>query len=188
MEIRLNDSVLFYEKHGLGPNTLLLFHGFGQDHSSLSELTSSLANDYTCYSFDLFFHGRSRWSKHDQPIILDEWKEFILQFLARENITQFDIFGYSIGARFALATFQSFPEKAGRIILVAPDVFENSIWYSLAVTSPLARRLFKRTTQHPGLFNTLTKWSGRVRSIDRGTRLFAQSQMSSQEKRAGGYK
>ncbi|HEY5824200.1 MAG TPA: hypothetical protein VIT44_07545, partial [Cyclobacteriaceae bacterium] len=62
------NATLHYIKSGSGPKSLLLFHGFGQDHRSFDDLTIVLAGEYTLYSFDLFFHGESSWRNDEEPM------------------------------------------------------------------------------------------------------------------------
>ena len=47
--------------------------------------------------------------------------ENIREFLRKENISRFDVAGFSMGGRFALATLEAFPEKIGNVFLIAPD-------------------------------------------------------------------
>ncbi len=49
-------NVLHYVKAGNGPEPLLVFHGFGQDHTLYVPLLKSLSPRYTLYIIDLFFH------------------------------------------------------------------------------------------------------------------------------------
>jgi len=65
--IQAEGATLVYRKSGSAKKTLLLFHGFGQDHTAFDAI-DTLNELYTCYSFDLFFHGQSTWANDDNPI------------------------------------------------------------------------------------------------------------------------
>ena len=51
---------LTYKKVGVGKKCILAFHGFGLDKDCFDIFfNEDFLNDYTVYSFDLFFHGDS---------------------------------------------------------------------------------------------------------------------------------
>src|SRR6187401_3220415 len=102
MEIHRNGDTLFYEKTGTGTDALLFFHGFGQDHSVFSETVQRLSSFYTCYSFDLFYHGQSK-KLHDNAMTETEWQNYLELFFKQENINRFSLLGFSIGVRLVLA-------------------------------------------------------------------------------------
>ena len=116
MEIQIPYTLL-----GSGPRILLAFHGIGQDGAScFAPSLQSLGSHYTIYAFDLPFHG----ANGDAPfevITKTDWKECIQSFLSQNNVTRFDITGFSIGGRFALATLQAFPQNIDNAFLIAPD-------------------------------------------------------------------
>jgi pimeloyl-ACP methyl ester carboxylesterase len=183
MEIQRNGSKLFYEKAGTGRKNMLLFHGFGQNHTVFKSLTDALSRDYTCYSFDLFFHGQSTWAKGETPIQKDEWREIMLQFLAKENISRFTILGFSIGARFALSAFESLPEQVEAIVLVAPDGIVASPWYSIATSTSPGRMFFRTVMRNPQIFPLLSLFVQKSNIADPKVLRFAELQMKSQENR-----
>jgi len=114
------NSELFYFKEGAGNKTILLFHGFGQDHRAFESWNESLKNEYTIYTFDLFFHGNSRW-QNNRALEKEDWKKVLQLFFDREKIEDFEIAGFSIGTKFVLAAMELFPDRVKRIILIAPD-------------------------------------------------------------------
>jgi pimeloyl-ACP methyl ester carboxylesterase len=175
-------SKFFYSTSGTGKKVLLLFHGFGQDHHAFDSWKDVLKDEYTLYSFDLFFHGQSSWA-NGNPLEKKDWKEIIDLFLQQEKITEFEIAGFSMGGKFALATLEAFPEKVKKIILLAPDGIKTSFWYSLA-TYPIAMRaLFKSMILHPNRLYRLIKMLRSFGLVDKGLLRFVESQMDSEEKR-----
>jgi pimeloyl-ACP methyl ester carboxylesterase len=183
MEINWNGSTLFYEKSGSGAEKLLLFHGFGQDHSALTPLVNALSKDFTCYSFDLFFHGRSTFPEINFPILSQDWEKVLQLFLQKEDITQFNLLGYSIGSRFAITSLQSFPGHTRSITLIAPDGLTTNFWYSLATSNPLSRSVFRQMIKSNGGFQTLANVAQRTKIVSSGLLRFAVIQMGTAEKR-----
>jgi pimeloyl-ACP methyl ester carboxylesterase len=183
MEIHWNGSILFYEKAGSGPEALLLFHGFGQDHSAFLSLTQTLSGRFTTYSFDLFYHGKSVWHNQGQPLTHEEWKAILNRFLTAEKIDRFSVLGFSIGARLAFATCKTFPSVIDNLILIAPDGIAKNFWFDIATFSSLTRRIFKSTVERPGLFTVLANFARRTGLMNASLIHFAESQMKSEEKR-----
>ncbi len=176
-------SSLFYHKAGQGPKHLLLFHGFGQDHTVFLPLAEVLKNEFTLYIFDLYFHGESQWNNSELPLEKHEWKEILNHFLDEHQIEKFSVAGFSLGGKLALATIEAFPEKISSLLLIAPDGVKTSFWYSLA-TYPFAfRKLFRTIIYQPRIFFSLIRFLQATRLMDRGLLRFAESQMNTEEKR-----
>jgi pimeloyl-ACP methyl ester carboxylesterase len=176
-------SKLHYIKSGSGSKTLLLFHGFGQDHRAFDDWTETLTSDYTLYTFDLFFHGQSDWSKQEGALEKEMWREIIELFLTANKIEKFSTLGFSMGGKFALALLELFPNQLVEIFLLAPDGIKTNFWYSLA-TYPLAfRKFFKSMIAHHGRFLAVARVAHKLKLIDRGVLRFVEFQMNTEEKR-----
>jgi pimeloyl-ACP methyl ester carboxylesterase len=174
---------LFYSRIGNGNKNLLLFHGFGQDHSVFVSLANALSEQYTCYLFDIYFHGKSQWHADERPLEKDDWKNIIGGVLQMNNIHEFSLFGYSMGAKFAFATLESFPQQVRQLILVAPDAIKTSTWYSLATYPTMLRTFFKSMIHHHSRFLGIARMLSKLRLMDRGLIKFAELQMNTEEKR-----
>lgn len=181
--VTLNNTTLHYHKSGHGEKTLLAFHGFGQDGSIYNTLAHELADRYTIYSFDLFFHGISTWPFGEKPLEKDFWKAIINQLLNENNIETFSVLGFSMGGKFALATLEAFPQKTQEIILIAPDGIKTNFWYSLATYPVAFRNLFKSMIQKPERFKAIIRVAYTLRLVDKGILRFVESQMNTEEKR-----
>lgn len=179
---------LQYRKYNGGPKVILAFHGFGQHHGVFEELAHLHDNQFTVYSFDLFFHGKSKWGYNEQPLEKAFWKDLMRSFLEQEHIEIFSVIGFSMGGKFALACIEAFPNHIESITLLAPDGIKTSFWYSLATYPILLRRLFKSMIDNPGRFHNLTKVAFKLNLIDRGILRFVESQMNTHEKRDRVYK
>lgn len=151
----LPPTFLHHHKLGHGPNILLAFHGVGQDGlNCFQPFTESLSDYYTIYAFDLFFHGKSLkgspadFSGHEL-ITKAIWTRIIQEFLVKENISRFDVAGFSMGGRFTLATLEAFHERINHAFLIAPDGVSEHPLYTLASRFAPTRKLFGWLMRHP---------------------------------------
>ncbi len=181
--IKYEKTELWYQKFGNGSKTLLAFHGYGQESGVISPIAEALNEDYTTYSFDLFFHGKSRWQLGEKPLEKIYWKTIIEEFIRENNITAFSLLGYSIGAKFLLTTFEHFTNQIGSIFLIAPDGIKTNTWYSLATYPYLLRRLFKATISNPNLLFGIMKLLHWTKALDKGLMKFVRLEMNTIEKR-----
>jgi pimeloyl-ACP methyl ester carboxylesterase len=185
--LKFGNDQLHYIKAGNGNDPLLFFHGFGQDHSIYVPIIKSLTARYSIYIFDLYFHGKSIWGQGEKPLTKNHWKETMNYFFQQEQILSFSVAGFSLGGKFALATFESFPEKCKKIFLLAPDGIDTSLWYSLATYPFAIRKFFKSLITHPNRFTALVRLLNRFKVVDQGLIRFADFQMSTEEKRSRVY-
>ncbi len=176
------NSELFYYKEGTGTKTILLFHGFGHDHRAFEPWSEVLQKEYTAYSFDLFFHGNSKW-ENQQALKKDDWKKIMQLFFDQEKIERFEIVGFSMGARFALTTVALFPERIQKIILLAPDGVNVNFWYRLATSSSLMRSLFRALILSPNSLKVILKLLRLFRLDDKNVLRFAEAQLNTTGKR-----
>lgn len=180
--INYQGNRLHYAKAGNGARVLLLFHGFGQHHCVFDSWVGALGHQYTLYSFDLFFHGQSHWHSRE-ALEKTDWQEIMTLFFKQESITDFELVGFSMGGKFALATLELFPTKVKKITLLAPDGIKTSFWYSLATYPIATRSLFKSMILHPKRLLWLTKFLRALHLVDNGLLRFAEHQMNTEEKR-----
>ncbi len=178
MEIESGHAKLFYSKSGNGAKSLLLFHGFGQDHTVFNLLVSELKETHTCFSFDLFFHGNSSWDGPERPVSQQEWKTLITRFLEKENVQNFSVLGYSLGGRPAIATYGAFPSRTDQLILVAAEGIRYNFWYQWATMPWIGRPLFRKLSFHPTLLNKAILTAENLGIISRSVARFASKQMS----------
>lgn len=186
MEIEFERGNLFYHKTGCADEkkkVIILFHGVGQDHTIFNPLLHDLKDQYICYTFDLFFHGRSKYSDPDTPVSKAEWKRALARFVAIENIDRFDVLGYSLGGRAALATTEAFPDKVDNLYMVAGEGLRKNFWYSWATHPFFGKPIFKSVTRNPSSLFTLIKIGEQFKLISAAARVIALSQMKSAEKR-----
>ena len=177
------EARLHYAIYPGGPKTLLAFHGFGQSHSHFRELAQVLSADYTVYSFDLFFHGKSQWPDSHEAISKKFWQEMMTDFLKEQNIEQFSLLSFSLGGKFALATFEAFPIRTKDLIFIAPDGISTSFWYNLATYPTWAQRYFQKIVEQPESLFSLIRLLRKLQIVDKGILRFAEYQMSDRQQR-----
>ena len=147
---------LHYNILGHGPNVLLAFHGVGQTGRRCYEpFARHLGDYYTIYAFDLFHHGKSKGVSgtddfSDRDVVTKAfWKKLVQGFIQEKNIARFDVAGFSLGGRYALATAEALPERLDRLILIAPDGVVDHPLFGLATRFAPTRRLYRRLSDNP---------------------------------------
>lgn len=181
--IHYRKNMLHYVKAGTGKQPLLVFHGFGQDHTLYVPLVKALSKKYTLYIVDLFFHGKSEWNEEEQPLEKAAWLAMMQVLFQEQQINSFSILAYSMGGKFALATIEGFPEKVKEVFLLAPDGIKTSFWYSLATYPELFRKFFKSMIFHPERFSMIANKLHEFNLVDKGLIRFADYQMNTEAKR-----
>lgn len=152
LSIKFDQNKLSYKKIPGGKKNLLLFHGFGQNHKLFSPWFDELSKQFTIYSFDVFYHGKSR--RPDRFLSKKEWLNILKIFLEKEKIDHFSIGGFSLGGRFVIASALLLPDKIENVILIAPDGIYRSFWYNMATFPPM-HGIFKYLMKHPSFFNSI---------------------------------
>jgi pimeloyl-ACP methyl ester carboxylesterase len=181
-QVKYRNCILNYSIFGSGQKTILAFHGFGQDNKFIIPLVNSF-EDYTIYSFDLFFHGKSAWNNNDLPITKSFLNELMEKFFIEKGIENFSLLGYSIGCKFVFSILESFGARLERVILIAPDGIYNNFWYSFSTKFWLTRRAFNQTAEHPSIFLSVTSLLEKLNVADKALLKFAKTQMNTREKR-----
>lgn len=172
-----------FHKLGRGNRILLAFHGIGQDGASCFQpFEAHLGDVYTIYAFDLFFHGKSIFSK-GELVTKDLWQSIILDFLLKNNINKFDIAGFSMGGRFALATLEAFPDHIEKVFLIAPDGVSEHPLYGFATRFWLIRRVFEWSMQKPQPFFSVVNVARQVGLVNSSMQRFVQQVLNTPEKR-----
>jgi pimeloyl-ACP methyl ester carboxylesterase len=174
---------LHYSKYGSGEKVLLCFHGYGQSHLSFMELEDQLKDEYTIYSFDIFYHGQSFWHEKDEPISKIHWCGLMERFLKEHSIHRFSLMGFSMGGKFVLSILECFPERIDKITLIAPDGIHTSFWYNLAAYPGWTRGLFRRIILKPRFYFVLLKTLRFFHIVDKGVLRFAENQMKTRVQR-----
>jgi len=161
---------------------LLLFHGYGQNHTVFYEMAIHLGSRYTTYAFDLFFHGASRWDENT-PLKKSVFKTVLEKFFQTESIEHFSVLGFSMGARFSLACIEAFPYRVKEVFLLAPDGIRLNPWYAVSVYPWPLRWFFKQVATKEHWFTNVLQFLEKRGWIDGMLARFASYQMGTPEKR-----
>lgn len=178
---------LCYHKIGKGTKILLFFHGYGQQGRVFEENSRFLQEEYTCYLFDLFFHGQSEWNYGEAVLSKAFWQEMIRAFLEEQKIERFSLAGFSMGGRFVFATLETQANCIEAIYLMAPDGVKTNFWYNLATYPSIFRRLFRSMILKPSYFYSIANVIYKIGLVDKGLIRFAESQMKTEDMRSRVY-
>ena len=162
---------------------MLAFHGYGQNSHAFEKIGESIERQYTLYSFDLFFHGKSIWPFGSKPLEKKLWLEIVQNFLDSEGIDKFSIAGYSMGGKFLLAILETLAPKIEAIFFIAPDGIKTNPWYSLATYPIFLRGIFKVMVRFPKPLFGLMHLMLRLKIVEKGLIKFARLKMNSEVKR-----
>ncbi len=148
------NSRIGYYRFGEGPETLLCFHGYGEEAGVFGFLAKYIGSQYTIYAIDLPFHGRTEWNEgllfEEQD--LEAITRGIMGLQESATSPSFTVMGFSLGGRVALSLFQSRPEWIRKMVLLAPDGLKVSFWYWLSTQTGLGNKVFAFTMRKPGWF------------------------------------
>lgn len=181
------DWKLCYYKSGDKKQVMLLFHGFGQTHKHMLPLVEKLNDSYTCYNFDLFFHGDSS-GPEDEPLEIEVFHDMIDKFLKKEGIDEFSLTGFSLGAKYVIAIMMEHASKINYVCFLAPDGIKTNIWYNLATYPKFLRRFFRSMIRHPQRFYILERTARRLGLINKRLSRFLELQMNTPDQRSKIYK
>lgn len=158
------NSMIGYYRFGDGPETLLCFHGYGENAGVFEFLAKYAGSQYTIYAIDLPFHGRTEWKEGllFEETDLEEIVRNILDAKQVANDLRFTLLGFSLGGRVALSLYQSRPEWVMKLILLAPDGLKVNFWYWLSTQTLAGNKFFAFTLKHPGWFFGLLKLFNRL--------------------------
>jgi pimeloyl-ACP methyl ester carboxylesterase len=176
---------LHYITIGSGPEPLIAFHGFGQDHQLFVRLAEKLSGRFTCYLFDVYYHGSS--TRPETPLGKEQWRDTLSAFLSMKKIDRFSILSYSLGGRFGIAGAYEFADRINDLYLIAPDAIVTSIWYRFS-TSFWFKRSFKYLMKNPDKFQQLLDFFERYKIVNRTLIQFARKELGPKENRIKVYR
>lgn len=180
---RFDNHVIHYCQYGKGKKVLLAFHGFGQNGAAMAPIANSLENEYTTYSMDIFYHGKSHWGNPSEKLSKDYWCKFLMHFLEDLSIDRFSMVAFSMGGKFALSIIEKMNDRIDHVYFIAPDGIQTQMWYNLATYPIVFQNYFKSMIVKPQRFQRIVNTTKRLGLIEKGILKFAYSQMNSVKKR-----
>lgn len=98
-------------------SALLLLHGALGDASTLYPLGQVLAPHYEVHTLN--FRGHGGLPLPNTPFSIEDFAEDVLDYLARHQLQQVDVFGYSMGGYVALYLALQHPDRIRRVFTLA---------------------------------------------------------------------
>lgn len=96
-----NDLSISYARLGIeGKKPLILLHGWGSNKQVMTPLAKQLSGHRDCFVFDLPGFGNS--SLPDRPWNIDDYADFVQQFIIDRELAPADLLVHSFGGRIAL--------------------------------------------------------------------------------------
>lgn len=112
--ITLSGHDILYRQHGSGP-PLLLIHGWGGSSDYWINTLSVLADDYTCYAFELPGYGKAH--PINTPASAEHLAELIVACADALGLSQFHLNGHSFGSAVVAYIAARYPQRVQRLIL-----------------------------------------------------------------------
>jgi pimeloyl-ACP methyl ester carboxylesterase len=121
----VNGIHLYYEIHGTGRPLILLHGGLGAGEM-MRPILPTLAAGHQVILPDLQGHGRT--ADIDRPIDASLMADDIAALIDHLGLDRPDLFGYSLGGGVAFWTASKYPEKVGRLVMVATNMRRDAIY------------------------------------------------------------
>ena len=176
-----------FQKKGSGAEIFLIFHGFGQSHRDMMPFDQIRKPDQTFLFFDMFYHGKSQWFDSDKNLTREIWINLIESLQVKEKFQDFHLIGYSMGGKFALLTYELFPNQVQSLTLLAPDGIKTGLWYSMSNYPNYFHPLFKRVVFKPNRFFGLMEGLNSAGLVEKSLVKFVKTQMETRSQRAQAY-
>ncbi len=105
---------------------ILILHGWGLSSVNYKKLAISLnTKKYRVYCPDLPGFGTAKIP--EKPYDLDDYVNFIKQYVTKEKLGKFILIGHSFGGRIALRFAEFYPEKITKLILAGVPGVRTSL-------------------------------------------------------------
>ncbi|HET9432019.1 MAG TPA: alpha/beta hydrolase, partial [Chitinophagaceae bacterium] len=99
--LQYRQSRISYYCFGKGSKTAFCFHGYGENATTFNFLEKDAGDQFTFYSIDLPFHGKTEW-KQEQPFSSIDLQDIISQ-IRGQGSGPVTLMGFSLGGRMALS-------------------------------------------------------------------------------------
>lgn len=105
-----------YNKLGNGKNVVFFLHGYGGNKNSLQKLTTALTKSCTCYMFDLYGFGETKFPSKIYDIY--DYAISLYLFCVKHDLHEINIVGHSFGGRIAIILASVFEINVKSLILI----------------------------------------------------------------------
>lgn len=163
-QLAYRNSTIGYYRFGSGPKTVVCFHGYGEEATIFGFLAEYAGSQYSFYSIDLPFHGKTNW-KEGFNFTDDDLLDIVEQ-ITGAGTSKLILMGFSLGGRMALSLYQAIPDKIEKVILLAPDGLKVNTWYWLATQTWLGNKFFSFTMKKPSWFFGFLKLLNKLKLVN----------------------
>lgn len=110
-------DVHYEVQHAKQEKTIVFLHGFTGSTKTWHEVIANLPEDYRLISIDLIGHGKTASPKQVACYTMEQQVELLEAFFTWKDINTFDLIGYSMGGRVALAYALTYPQRLSKLVL-----------------------------------------------------------------------
>lgn len=177
------NSSINYTEFGSGSETLICFHGYGQDCTVFSVLEPSLGKKYRLVSVDLPFQGKTIWGEKEKlnnELLADLMSRFLKHVSATDRIS---LLGYSIGGNYALGFAVAYKENINDLWLIAADGLKRKPAFNFITKTRLGQWIFKQFILSPGWFFSTAKIVKQLGLVNKKSLKFYKSTVDTISKR-----
>ncbi len=171
----VNGLSMYYEIHGAGRPLVLLHGAFMTIEGSFQKMLPTLAETRQVIAVEQQAHGRT--ADIDRPLTYEGMAADTVALLRHLEISEADIFGYSMGAAIALEIAVRHPDLVHKLVLASPSYTREGSYPEMyegeenltpedLAGSPFAEE-YARTAPNPDDWPVLIE---KVKQLDRGFR------------------
>jgi pimeloyl-ACP methyl ester carboxylesterase len=116
-QLQANGANLYYEVHGVGPETIVFAHGKGGNHLSWWHQVAHFSERFRCITFDHRSYGLSTNSSdgRNQEAYVDD----LTAILDQVGVSSANLVGQSMGGRTCLDFTIAYPERVKGLVLAS---------------------------------------------------------------------
>ena len=122
---------------------ILILHGWGSRAKNWNQVKQLLENrGYGVLVPDLPGFGEN--PQPARPYSIDDYVTWVSDFCEKENLSQFLLLGHSFGGAIAIKLVNKYPEKVGKLVLVAPKLkrYKNWKYYVSLILAKIGKVVF----------------------------------------------
>src|SRR5262245_42464460 len=88
----------------------------------------SFGMNYTIYSFDFAYHGRTEW-KEEVACTKAEMIAMLRTFMQQQGFNKISLIGFSMGGRIVMSLIADLAPVLNEVYLLAPDGIAERVYY-----------------------------------------------------------
>ncbi|WP_439184527.1 alpha/beta fold hydrolase [Carboxylicivirga taeanensis] len=137
-----DDLNIAYVDEGKGEKTLIFIHGLGSYIPAWRHEIEKLSGTYRCIALDLPGYGKSDKPPHSG--LMSYYARTVHAFINELGLSNYTLIGHSMGGQISMTYSLMYPDKAEKLVLVAPAGFEKFTdgqrdWFEEVMTPKLVR-------------------------------------------------